>query len=209
MRLDPAVNRLKFDNEITRLQDQRDVLESHGIFLMGSTSFPAIDLLYVPRHPIQALVPITQQGGLFLPPGSARQVQIPSLSVSAFKAHFDLSNYDLDPPSLEFRDPWSDKPLDYNTMFRALQFDRDRRGHIVLLDDHPATHKPFLCVRGIREYHNHPQHSGDEWLLYRESMGMFAIAMTLWRVALDLPRPVLIIQPDGGGQIQWAVEEKL
>jgi len=209
MRLDPAVNRLKFDREITRLQGQRDFLEAHGIFLMGSSLYPVIDLLYVPRHALQAVIPITQQGGLFLPRGAARQVQMPSLSASAFKAHLDLSNYDLDPPSLEFRDPWSDKPLEYTTMFRALQFDRDRRGQIVLLDDHPATHKPFLCVRGIREYHEHPQHSGDEWLLYRESMSMFSIAMTLWRVAVDLPRPVLVPQPDGGGQIQWIIEEKL
>ena len=102
MRLDPAVNRLKFDREITRLQGQRDFLEAHGIFLMGSSLYPVIDLLYVPRHALQAVIPITQQGGLFLPRGAARQVQMPSLSASAFKAHLDLSNYDLDPPSLEF-----------------------------------------------------------------------------------------------------------
>jgi putative metal binding uncharacterized protein len=209
MRLDPAVNHLKFDGEITCLQGQRGFLEAHGIFLMASTSYPAIDLLCVPRHVLQAITPVTQQGGLFLPAGTARQVEVPSLSASAFKAHFDLTNYDLDPPSLEFRDPWTDAPLQYSTMLRALQFDRDRRGQIVLLDDHPATHKPFLCVRGIREYHDHPQHSGDEWLLYRKSMSMFSIVMTLWRVALDLPRPILIIQPNGNGQIQWVGEEKL
>jgi Predicted metal binding domain len=209
MRLDPALNRLKFDREITRLQEQRKFLESHGIFQMASSLYPTIDLLYVPRHVLQVAVPVTQQGGLFLPPGAVRQAQIPSLSASAFKAHFDLANYDLDPPSLEFRDPWTDAPLQYNTMFRALQFDRDRRGQIVLLDEHPVTHRPFLCVRGIREYHDHPQHSGDEWMLYRESMNMFSTAMTLWRVALDLARPLLIIQPDGGGQVQWVGEEKL
>lgn len=26
---------------------------------------------------------------------------------------------------------------------------------------------PFLCIPGIREYHNHPSHSGDSWLLHR------------------------------------------
>jgi len=26
---------------------------------------------------------------------------------------------------------------------------------------------PFFCIRGIREYHNHPYHTGDAWLLYR------------------------------------------
>lgn len=26
---------------------------------------------------------------------------------------------------------------------------------------------PFLCVRGVREYHRHPAHTGDGWLLHR------------------------------------------
>lgn len=26
---------------------------------------------------------------------------------------------------------------------------------------------PFLCMRGVREYHRHPAHSGDAWLLHR------------------------------------------
>jgi len=32
---------------------------------------------------------------------------------------------------------------------------------------HPKTGRPFLCVRGTRQYHTHPQHSGDSWLLSR------------------------------------------
>ncbi|PYY25053.1 MAG: hypothetical protein DMG62_00005, partial [Acidobacteria bacterium] len=148
------------------------------------------------------------QGNLFLPGALRAQIEVPSITASAFKAHFDLSNYDLDAPSLEFRDPWTDEPLQYGTMFRALQFDQQRKGHIVLLDDHPTTHKPFLCLRGIREYHQHPQHSGDEWLLYRCSMNMFSIILSLWRVAIDLVRPVLIIH-ENGGQVQWTGQEKL
>jgi hypothetical protein len=208
MRVDPAVNRCKFDRELARLQDRRDVLDTRGIFLLSSSSFPTIDLIFVPRHLLRAVIPITQQGALFLPPGARAAIEVPSLSASAFKAHFDLSNYDLDPPSLEFRDPWTDAPIPYNTMFRAFQFDRERKGHVVLLDDHPTTHKPFLCVRGIREYHHHPQHSGDDWLLYRESMNMFSILMSLWRVAIDLVHPILLIQ-ENGVQVQWTAEEKL
>ena len=208
MKVDPAVTRLKYDREVARLQGQRGELEKRGIFLLGSTIFPYIDLVYVPRRRLGAVIPVTQQGGLFLPAVARKTIEVPSLAASAFKAHFDLSSYDLDAPALEFRDPWTDEPLQYNTMFRALQFDQHRKGQVVLLDDHPLTHKPFLCLRGIREYHEHPQHSGDEWLLYRESMNIFAIVMSLWRVAIDLPRPMLIIQ-ENGGQVQWAGEEKL
>jgi hypothetical protein len=28
---------------------------------------------------------------------------------------------------------------------------------------------PFLCLPGIREYHDNPAHSGDSWLLHRAS----------------------------------------
>lgn len=133
--------------------------------------------------------------------------EVPSLAARAFKAHFDLSDYDLCAPSLEFRDPWTDALLPYATMFRALEYEQKRKAHVVLLDDHPTTHKPFLCLRGVREYHEHPQHSGDEWLLYRSQMSLFSIAMSLWRVSVDLIRPTLIPQPVGW-QVQWNAEEK-
>ena len=208
MRVDPAVTRLKYDREVARLQEQRNELEKRGILLLGSTGFPYIDLLFVARHPLRAVIPISQQGALFLPAGARAVIEVPSLSAMAFKARFDLSDYDLDAPGLDFLDPWTDAPLQYNTMFRALQFEQDRKAHIVLLDEHPTTHRPFLCLRGIREYHNHPQHSGDEWLLYRDSMSMFSIVMSLWRVALDVVRPMLLIQ-ENGAQVQWTAEEKL
>ena len=32
---------------------------------------------------------------------------------------------------------------------------------------HPLTDKPFLCLPGIREYHNHRSHLGDSWAGYR------------------------------------------
>ena len=28
---------------------------------------------------------------------------------------------------------------------------------------------PFLCIAGVREYHDHPGHSGDAWELHRRS----------------------------------------
>jgi hypothetical protein len=207
MRLDPAVNRLKYERELAALRDRREMLESRGIFLLSSSSYPVLELLYVPRNPLKVVIPVIQQGAVFLPPGTRAAIGVPSLSATAFKARFELSNYDLDPPSLEFREPWTNTALQYNTMFRALQFDPHRKAHVVLLDDHPTTHKPFLCLRGIREYHEHPQHSGDQWLLYRQSMNMFSIVMSLWRVSTDLVHPLLLVQ-ENGIQLQWTAEEK-
>ncbi len=28
---------------------------------------------------------------------------------------------------------------------------------------HPVTHRPFVCMRGSREYHTHPSHVADRW----------------------------------------------
>jgi len=34
---------------------------------------------------------------------------------------------------------------------------------------HPSTGKPFVCMRGAREYHTHPSHVTDLWSNIRES----------------------------------------
>jgi hypothetical protein len=205
---------MKFDREVSRLSDQRSILESRGIFVLGSTNYPCIDLFYVPKHPLRLALPLPP--GIPVPPslpagGTAMMMmmELPSLAGRAFKAHFDLSDYDLRAPSLEFRDPWNDSLLPYATMFRALEFEEQRKAHIVLLNDHPTTHKPFLCLRGVREYHEHPQHSGDDWMLYRETMSVFSIAMSLWRVSVDLIHAQVVVQTNVPQvQVQYTAEEK-
>lgn len=212
MRIDPQVSRLKFDRDVATLVHQRAVLESRGIFLLTSTKYPHVDILFVSKHPLRAAVPaqLATSTSLILPTSATRMmlIEFPSLSIRAFKARFDLTDYDLRAPSLEFRDPWTDLPLEYRTMFRALEFEKDRKAHLVLLDDHPNTHKPFLCLRGIREYHEHPQHSGDDWLLYRGTMNLFSIVMSVWRASVDLVHPQLIPQANGF-QLNSVAEEKV
>ena len=212
-RVDPEVSRLKFEREVYRLADQRADLHRHGIFVFGEPTYPIVELIFVPRHPLQVAIAASQSSDIKLPPDAPPGAiamaiaAVPSLSAQAFKARFDLTDYDLRAPSLEFRDPWTDALLPYATMFRALEYEKDRQAHLVLLDDHPTTHKPFLCLRGIREYHEHPQHSGDDWLLYRTQMSLFSIVMSLWRVSIDLVHPILFPHP-AGLQVQWNAEEK-
>jgi hypothetical protein len=96
-------------------------------------------------------------------------------------------------------------------MFRSFEFEHDRGTHLVLLPDHPLTHKPFLCLRGIREYHEHPQHSGDDWFLYRETVSLFSMIMSLWRASVDIVRPQIIFLPGADQvqvQVQWAADQK-
>jgi hypothetical protein len=195
MRIDGGVAKLKYDSEVQRLTDQSEVLQQRGIFFLQSSKLPFIDLFFAPRHPLQVLLPPPSRLPAGVPPNSVPAVIIPSLAARAFMARFDLSDYDLLAPSLQFHDPWTHQLLPYETIFRAMEYEKQRGPHIVLLPDHPVTHKPFLCVRGVREYHSHPQHSGDDWFLYRGSISLFSTVMTLWRVAVDLVRPQVILQP--------------
>jgi hypothetical protein len=32
---------------------------------------------------------------------------------------------------------------------------------------HPVTHRPFVCLQGVAEYHSHPSHVSDSWDRYR------------------------------------------
>jgi hypothetical protein len=38
-----------------------------------------------------------------------------------------------------------------------------------LMQAHAPDEVPFLCIAGVREYHNHPGHTGDDWMLHRAS----------------------------------------
>lgn len=79
---------------------------------------------------------------------------------------FEFSNYDLWPPSVSFinltsAEPWM-PPM--RAFMETSEGPRD-----LIVNAHPETGQPFLCVPGTREYHSHPQHSGDDWLLHRGS----------------------------------------
>jgi len=223
MRIDPEISRRKYDSEIKRLVEQRENLEERGIFLLQSSSYPAIDFILAPRNLLRLAVPAgSPPGAPPMPPNTVQAFDMPSIAGRAFKARFDLSDYDLRAPSLTFLDPWTNELLTYQNMFKAFEFEPARGAHLVLLGDHPTTHKPFLCLRGIREYHEHPQHSGDDWLLYRGTVSIFSLALSLWRVAIDLVRPQLLLtqgQPIQSSaqptavpmqmQVLWAPEQKL
>ena len=58
---------------------------------------------------------------IVLPAGSVLAFQLPSLAARSFKVRVDLSDFDIRAPSVEFIDPWTDLPLNYELMFRALE----------------------------------------------------------------------------------------
>jgi len=103
-----------------------------------------------------------------------------------FGVHLDFTNYDIWPPSVIFADPLSREPwpngmstpinimLGPAIMRLFLRFRVDPSNPTMLAPEQAVicqgnTGPAFLCMRGIREYHEHPAHSGDSWLQYRGS----------------------------------------
>ncbi|ABE37273.1 hypothetical protein RPD_0033 [Rhodopseudomonas palustris BisB5] len=56
-------------------------------------------------------------------------------------------------------------------------------GNVFNGSTHPNTGRPFVCMRGAREYHTHGSHTSDLWDNYRGQSGMDlgGIVVQLWR----------------------------
>ncbi len=56
-------------------------------------------------------------------------------------------------------------------------------GNVFHPGPHPNTDRPFVCMRGAREYHTHPSHTADLWDNYRGQSGLDlgGIVQQLWR----------------------------
>jgi hypothetical protein len=149
--VDPQVSRAKFNEEVAKFRSSEADQRARGILLLKA------------EYPVVVL-------GFAAP----RLRPTPLL----FGVRIDFSEYDLRPPSVQFIDVFTDRPLRFEEM--PTQFLKrngelpkpDANGAIQinlqsLLQHHAPDGPPFLCVRGIREYHEHPAHTGDSWHLYR------------------------------------------
>lgn len=114
-------------------------------------------------------------------------------------------NYDIWAPSLTFIDAFTREPTKPHV--RAIQ-GTPEGPRDVLIDIHPATGRPFLCVPGIREYHIHPQHSGDSWLLYRDR-GEGTLSTICERVWRYMARNVLGLNVQLQGLPTWPLQAQL
>jgi hypothetical protein len=91
------------------------------------------------------------------------QAPLPVVSVCV---RLDFSNYDLWAPSVTFLDVFTRAPIVGGPHVQAITVENGEVANVVVTP-HPRTGGPFLCLPGIREYHSHPQHDGDDWLLHR------------------------------------------
>lgn len=157
--VDPRVSRRKFDREVSEFRSLARAYRERGWFL-ADAEFPV------------AVVAM-----------AARNVK-PTALVTGVR--FDYTDYDLRPPSVRLVDPLTAEPFLMkdapSTLKRRVAmaplaieglpegmpfptFAQDQP----LLQAYGPDDTPFVCVAGVREYHDHPGHSGDAWELHRAS----------------------------------------
>ena len=98
-----------------------------------------------------------------------------------FGALLDFTNYDLWAPSVTLVNPFTAEPLRHREIPQVLHLLRrvpqmievpgigPVQGEVdqPLLMAHDPDEIPFVCIPGVREYHEHPAHSGDSWFQHR------------------------------------------
>ncbi len=153
--VDPSVSRAKFDREIAQYRSIEADYRARGWFLVNA-HWPLAEVVL-----------------------ASKETKPPAI-VTAVR--FDYSNYDAEPPSVRLIDPFSgrlllskDLPTRLPRMIPGpeLNIPGGPKGRLNraqdLMQAHSPEDLPFLCVPGVKEYHDHPGHSGDQWELHRSS----------------------------------------
>ena len=155
--VDPAVSRTKFEREISDYHSLEADYRARGWFLIKAD------------WPVAVVVLASNKT---TPPAIVTAVQ------------FDYTNYDVEPPSVRLIDPFSGRFLLSKEL--PIRLRRAIPGQEMampvpggpklqvnmeqdLMQAHAPEELPFLCVAGVKEYHDHPGHSGDPWELHRSA----------------------------------------
>jgi Predicted metal binding domain len=155
--VDPEVTRVKLERELELWHENEETYCRRGWILLGRRELE-VDVGFLGRLPLGAQ-------------------PIPAMTACV---RVDFTNYDLWPPSVEFINPFTGE---YAPPPVQALVDSDEGPRNLVVHSHPETNRPFFCVPGVRQYHDHPQHSGDSWLLHRRSGegSLATICDRIWR----------------------------
>jgi hypothetical protein len=170
----PSISRAKFDREVEAFRNLEAFHRQNGRLLVRA-EFPVVELLFLTPHAQPRL--------------------------ALFAVRVDFTNYDVDPPSLRFIDIFSGGVLNIEEIGEGLLrlppetdaavLTLAREGKVPwpaanMVQGYPGQ-PAFLCMPGIREYHENPGHTGDSWLLHRCSGEgrLHHIATTISRYGTD------------------------
>jgi hypothetical protein len=204
---------LKFEQEVERLSAQNGTLKKRGV-IVQKIQYPLVEAIFIPRKNLVLHLPVNPPPGASIPPpppdippGAQMQfmatMELQALAGRAFGARISLDDFDQRAPSVVFCDPFTWEELPYDKLHRGNHIGDNNMPFNVILGGHPLTKKPFLCMRGIREYHEHPQHTGDDWMQYRKHVGLFSTLDTIWKTCVLSANPNLVLQPPNI-QIIWS-----
>jgi len=158
--VDPSVSEVKFDREIAEFRAMVAEYGRRGWFLVDATFPQALVVLSAPQvkpHPVVT--------GVLL----------------------DYTDYDFAPPSVKLVDPFTREPYRWEELPTQLLRQVEAQAMPIMIQvpegveppkmmmNQPLMQPdltgaaPFLCIAGVREYHDHPGHSGDSWDLHRNA----------------------------------------
>jgi len=148
--VDPAVSEAKFNREVADFRKLEDVYRERGWWMLKA-KFPEISVVFASPK--------------LIPPAVI------------FGVELNFLNYDLWPPSVRLVNPFTrvpymanQVPVKLNRLVPIQPTPPGQGGQMAIQDmmqSHGHDQIPFLCLPGVREYHNHPGHTGDSWLLHR------------------------------------------
>ena len=213
MLIESSVSHVKFEREVARLRSQEETLRLRGCILLNAV-FPSVDMLFLPDKALRFAVATPAMASLIINPNTGQaqaqlqwtQGELKAVGAHPFAVRFSLEDYDVLPPSVLFLEPRTMRPLAYDELTLGHLTGPDGKPQLVVLDQHPVTKKPFLCVRGVREYHEHPQHTGDDWFQYRGTIGLFHLIDVIHRTCVGETRPLFVHQP-GQVLLSWNHEK--
>jgi hypothetical protein len=174
--IDENISKSKFEFELDKFRKLEDNQRKRGIILLKA-EFPNIVLAFSAIH----LTP---------PP-----------TVFAVKINFD--NYDIEPLSIRFINPFTfEELITIPIGLNRKKILSDGSVEIIPLAQQDKTSLPFVCMPGVREYHAHPAHTGDYWLLHRNiasegSMGFIIEKLYEYGVSAIRFYNILIKDNDG------------
>lgn len=184
--VDPDVSKLKLDSELEAWNASAPLFRRRGWVLLGRRDFE-VDIGFLAHLSLGAQV-------------------VPVMSACV---RLDYTNYDLWPPSVEFIDPCTG---DYAFPVVTATIQTNEGPRNLLVSSHPDTRRPFFCVPGTRQYHDHPQHSGDLWLLHRPARegSLVTVCDRIWRAMtrnlVGLRVALLTLPLEAAQQIQIQIQ---
>ena len=144
--VDPAVSMAKFDRQVQQWREHARDHQKRGIFLVEAVFPKAFAVFTIPQ-----IAP----------------------AMVAFGTELDFTNYDLWAPSVRVLNPFTREPYTAQTLPAIVRPRLDPvQGPVadpVVMFQENGEGEAFMCMPGVREYHNHPAHSGDSWLSHRNT----------------------------------------